>query len=135
MSYSSFVEEKNRLRKFGITMGIAFLVIAVLILLKHRHSPRLFFALSAVFFAAGFIFPLALKPVYSIWMRIGFILGWINTRLILAVIFYLVFAPVGLFMRIFRIDLLDRKLEKNKMSYWRKKDDIVSGKASYERQF
>ena len=51
-------------------------------------------------------------------------LGWINTRLILFIIFYLVFTPIGLVMRLFGVDLLDKKIDKNKNSYWRRKEKV-----------
>jgi hypothetical protein len=72
--------------------------------------------------------------VYIFWMRLAFILGWINTRIILFIIFYLIFTPIGIVLRIFGIDLLDRKIERDKESYWKKieKKDMHS---DYQRQF
>ncbi len=122
---------RENLKKFGVTMGIAFLVIALLILIRHRHNPGPFFIVSALFFVLGVIFPSFLRPVYIFWMRLAHLLSWINTRILLIVLFYFVFSPVGLFMRLFRIDILDRKIAKDKMSYWRKKEDLND----YQRQF
>ena len=65
-------------------------------------------------------------------MKLSFILAWINTRLILIVIFYLIFAPIGIAMRLFRLDLLDRKIDKNTASYWKNK---IIHNLYYERQF
>lgn len=72
-----------------------------------------------------------LKPVYDLWMKFAAVLAWVNTRIILIVMFYLVFTPIGLIMRIFGMDVLGLKIERNKESYWLKKDK----KTSYERQF
>ncbi|MCX5713524.1 MAG: SxtJ family membrane protein [Candidatus Omnitrophica bacterium] len=122
---------KKGLKKFGITMGIAFLVIALLILIRHRHNPCPFFIVSALFFVLGVIFPSFLRPVYIFWMRLAYVLGWINTRLLLLAMFYLIFSPVGLFLRLMRIDPLKRAIDKEKDTYWIKKEDRVD----YERQF
>ena len=116
-------------------MGIAFLAISGLVLLRHRYSPAPWISLSALFFAFAFAAPLLLKPVYIFWMRLAFALGWVNTRIILAVMFYLVLTPIGLTMRLFGKDLLDRKIEKAKESYWIARDKKDFSPADYERQF
>jgi len=125
----------RNLKKFGITMGIAFLVITLLMLIRHRHSVIPTSIISALFFLSAFLLPLALKPVYIFWMKLVFVLGWINTRLILMIIFYILFTPAGLIMRLFRVDLLDRKIDKSKDSYWKKREKKVFNPSDYERLF
>ena len=127
--------DRNNLKKFGIIMGTAFFVIALFILIRHKHSILPASIISAVFFVLAFIMPDLLKPAYIFWMKFAFVLGWINTRLILFIIFYLIFTPIGLGMRLFGVDLLDRKIDKNKESYWRKKEKGDSRPLTYERQF
>ena len=118
--------DKNNLRKFGIVMGIAFLVITLLILIRHRHSIAPAFIISAMFFISALFAPLLLKPIY---------IFWVNTRFILLVIFYLVFTPIGLAMRLFGVDLLERRMERNRKSYWRQKEKHKFDRLNYERQF
>ncbi len=127
--------DKKSLRKFGITMGIAFLVITLLMLIRHRHSFVPASIISALFFFFAFLLPLALKPLYIFWMKLALVLGWINTRIILIIIFYLLFTPVGLIMRLFRADLLDRKIDRNRDSYWKKREKKVFNPTDYERLF
>ena len=66
---------------------------------------------SAVFAAVALVFPAALRPVYHIWMKIGHVLGWINTRLILGLVFFVLFAPLALLFKVFGRDPMDRKLD------------------------
>jgi len=127
--------DKNNLRKFGIIMGIAFLAITLFVLIRHRHTILPTFIISAIFFISAFIIPTLLKPIYIIWMKLALILSWINTRLILLIIFYLIFTPVGLAMRLFGVDLLDRRIERSKETYWKKKDRRDFNPLDYERQF
>ncbi|MCX5703093.1 MAG: SxtJ family membrane protein [Candidatus Omnitrophica bacterium] len=127
--------DKNNLRKFGITMATAFLVITAFILFRHKRIVLSTASISVIFFVLAFILPSLLKPIYIFWMRLAFVLSWINTRLILCVMFYLIFAPVGLVMRLFGVDLLDRKIEKNKESYWKDKEGKEFNPLDYERQF
>lgn len=126
---------RQNLRKFGLTMGIVLCLIAVFVLLSRKHSVYPFILLSAFFFLSVFINPDILRPIYIFWMRLAFILGWFNARLILIVIFYLIFAPIGLIIRLFGRDLLERKIDKDKSSYWISKQKAAFGKLNYERQF
>lgn len=68
-------------------------------------------------------------------MRFALILSWINTRLILSIMFYLIFSPIGRVMKLFGVDPLDRKIDKNKQSYWHKKEARKFNPLDYERQF
>jgi hypothetical protein len=126
--------DKRRLRNFGVTMGIVFLVIFSLFFFRQKHTGAMYnLVVSCVFFIMGLVLPIFLKPLYLVWMRFAFILGWVNTRIILAIIFYLIFTPVGLAMRLFRIDLLETK--KKKGTYWKKKEKVDFNLLNYERRF
>ncbi len=127
--------DKKSLRKFSITMAIAFLIITFIIFIRHRYSPIPTFIISAIFFISAFTIPTLLRPIYFLWMKFAFILSWINTRVILFIIFYLIFMPIGLVMKLFRVDLLDRKIDKNKNSYWHKMPKRTFNQLSYEKQF
>ncbi len=126
---------RYNLKKFGIMMGIAFFAISPVILFRHKHNPAVTSAIAAVFFILSFVCPLLLKPLYIAWMKLAFVLGWINTRLVLFIIFYFVFTPIGLIMRLFGSDLLDRKIDKTAQSYWRKRENKAFVVQDYERQF
>ena len=56
-------------------------------------------------------FPAALKPVYKIWMKIGEALGYVNSRIILFIFFYLILMPFGSVLRLFGFDPMRRKLD------------------------
>jgi len=127
--------DNNNLKKFGITMGVAFLVITLIILIRHKHNVVPISIISAIFFILAFVTPILLKPIYIFWMKLAFVLGWINTRLILFILFYLIFTPIGLAIRLLRVDLLDRKIYKNRKSYWKNKEGRVFNPLDYERQF
>jgi hypothetical protein len=128
--------DRKSLRKFASTMCIGFLALAGLLIIRHKPSAaHILIIISTSFLFLGVICPIVLKPVYIFWMKLAFVLGWINTRLILVVIFYLVFTPMGVIMRIFGADLLDKKISKDKASYWKKNKVDVFSKANYERQF
>ncbi len=124
----------KKLKSFGITMGIACVVIGLVLFFQHKNAIA-YAIISAGFFLAAMVIPGLLKPLYFFWMKLAFLLAWINTRLILFLIFYLIFTPIGLILKLLRKDLLDKKINKAEKSYWRKKEKNEFGLASYEKQF
>ena len=110
---------KSGLRKFGLTTGA---LIAVLFggtlpwMLDYGFPlwPWLLFSLSTI---VALAIPMALQPVYLLWMKFGFIMNWINTRLILGLLFYGIFMPVGLLFKFTGRDTMHRKLDKELRSY------------------
>ena len=111
---------KQELRRFGLIFGS--LVIALFGLLIPALVGSLLQKLwpwylgGAVILLALFWPPL-LKPLYHAWMKFGELAGWINTRIILFILFYLVVFPVGLVMKLFGADPLHRKAEPAAPSY------------------
>lgn len=114
-------------------MFAAFLVISGVLFFRHKSGALPLLVISFMFLTGGMFLPHLLKPVYIGWMRLAFALGWVNTRIILIVLFYLIFTPIGLVMRLLRIDLLERS--KSKGSYWKQKETLVFNPLDYERRF
>jgi hypothetical protein len=56
-------------------------------------------AVAVLLVGLAYAMPRAVRPIYSAWMAIGHVLGWINSRIILGIIFYAVFVPIGLVRR------------------------------------
>jgi len=113
MSDHSHEMSKQDLRKFGIITGLIFAVLFGLLFpwIFDKTIPYWPWILAAILVAWALLHPQSLNPVYKIWMKIGHVLGWINTRIILSILFYLVFMPTGMVIRLFRVDLLKRKIE------------------------
>ncbi len=61
--------------------------------------------------------PRSLKPVYGLWMKFGLLMNWINTRLILGIVFYGMILPIGMPMRLAGKDPMHRNLDSNTDSY------------------
>jgi len=111
--------DKQELRKFGLIFAGMFILIFALLLpwIWDKSSPTWAWIVAAVFASAGLLVPMALGPVYRLWMKIGNVLGWINTRIILGLVFFLIFAPVALFFRLVRKDILKQRLDASASSY------------------
>ena len=109
---------RAELRKFGlVTAAMVVLFFEILIPwiwdLKWPTWPLI---VAAVLIVMALLVPAALRPVYTVWMKFAEILGWINTRIILGLIFFAMFLPFGLIMRIFN-DPMRRKFDKSVDTY------------------
>ena len=76
-----------------------------------------------------------LKPFFLIWMIFATILGWLMTRLILSLVFYLILTPIGLILRIFRKQFLELEWNKTDSTYWNYRSTDVLETEKYEKQF
>ena len=111
--------EKSDLRKFGIMVGTILMIIAGFLFWNEKESFQIFLAIGITLLLTSIALPSVLKPVYWIWMIFAIILGWIMTRAILSLLFYVVFTSIGLTLRFFGKQFLElRCWEKSKESYW-----------------
>ena len=78
--------------------------------------------------------PVLRRPVYLTWMYLAFPIGWTVSHLLLALIYYGVLTPIGVLLRCFRYDAMDRQLEPKASSYWIAQRPRGDAK-SYFRQF
>ena len=70
-----------------------------------------------LFIALAAAIPSALGYPYRVWMLISHVVGWINTRVVLSLVFYFVFTPVALVMRLIGRDTMQRKFEPDAATY------------------
>ncbi|MFQ5900220.1 MAG: SxtJ family membrane protein [Thermodesulfobacteriota bacterium] len=126
---------KKELRNFGLTMGIVLGVIAGLLLWKGRETYTYFIVLSLFFFVGGFAFRPLLRPIYYVWMTFATILGWVMTRVILCVVFYIVISPISLAARFLGKSFMDIAPSEGADTYWKKREPTSFDKDRCERQY
>jgi hypothetical protein len=125
----------RELRKFGLTVGGVFLLLATVSWYRgHVIPPRVMWTLGAALVVPGLLVPSALAPVERGWMRMAAVLGHVNTRIILGVLFYVVFTPVGFVLRRFR-DPMTRRMDDGESSHWVKREQHPVELSRYQQQF
>lgn len=109
----------NELRKFGLVSGFILVVLFGLLLpwLLNYQWPIWPWASWIVLGLWAVVAPSSLFYLYKYWMQFGHVAGWINTRIILGIMFFLLIFPAGIIMRLFATDPLRRKLESDSGSY------------------
>ena len=126
---------RQKLRKFGLTVGGALILFAGLTWYGGAASlPFLLAGAGVALVLGGLLMPQALGPIEKGWMAMAMVLAWINTRILLTLAFYLLFAPAGLIMRMVR-DPLNRSFRDGRDSYWIRRDSKGYDRILYERQF
>tara|TARA_B100001115_G_C15499777_1_gene236541 strand:- start:151 stop:549 length:399 start_codon:yes stop_codon:yes gene_type:complete len=109
-------------KKFGLFFAIVFFLLATFFYTKNNTTLVVTFAsLCFIFVLISYSMPQLLLPLNKIWMRFGFLLGIIISPIVLGIIFFCIFTPVGLVMKIFQRDELRIKL-KNRESFWKDRE-------------
>ncbi|MFH1313258.1 MAG: SxtJ family membrane protein [Candidatus Eisenbacteria bacterium] len=128
-------KQHRKLRNFGLTVGIAFGVLAGLLFWRDKAHYVYFAAISVAFLGLGLLVPAVLKPVEKAWMTAARAMGWFMTRVILTILFFAMFTPMGFIARLFGKDFIGLKMDESAKSYWiyREARDLV--KEDYEKQF
>jgi len=107
------------LRQFGAMMAGAIALVFGLAIpwVWDLAWPRWPWAAAGVLAVWSIVWPAGLAPVFRGWMKLAHGLGWINTRLLLGLVFYGVIAPIGVIMRLFGHDPLRRRWQPDQQSY------------------
>jgi hypothetical protein len=121
-------------RKFGLTVGIAFLVFAGISLWRgHDLAPRILGALGGTLVLAGLLIPALLLPVERGWMRFAHLLSKVTTPIFMGLVYFLVFTPFGIVRRLAGKNALVHKSDAG--SYWVTLDRAARARRSMRRQF
>ena len=111
--------DRDGLRSFGLTTGaiVAGLFGLLFPWLVGVGIPWWPWIVAGVLAAWALLAPTTLAPVYRQWMRLGLLLSRVTTPLVLGAVFFLVFLPAGLVMRVFGRDPLARRFDRSAASY------------------
>ena len=115
------MEKISSNRSFGILFSIVFAAIAFWPLLNLGEIRVWSVIVSSIFLLLGLINSKLLYPLNLIWVKFGELIGKIVAPLVMALIFFIILTPIGLFLRLIGKDLLNVKLNNNK-TYWIKRD-------------
>lgn len=122
-------------RSFGLVMGAAFAILA-LWPLASGGLVRMWSAYVAIAFAIlAVLRPAVLHGANRLWARLGLLMGVVVSPVVLGVLFYLVFAPMGLAMRAFGKDPLRLALDRDATTYWIEREPPGPQPGSLSDQF
>jgi len=127
--------DKSEWKKFGLTMGVILTLFGLFLFWKRNDYFAYVFLLAALFFISGVFLPSLLKPVFKVWMAFSVVMGYMMTRIIMVIIFYLIVTPTGFMASLTGKKFLDMKIDKSVNSYWIAKEKTQKTPNDYEKQF
>ena len=128
------LSQKN-LRQFGLIVGSILLAIGFFLFWRNETSFKPFILLGMVVFSLGLLFPILLKPIHYIMLKISERLGRFMTIIILTLLYYLLITPISLAYRLFGKQFLELKWNKSQKGYWHFRKKIEISKHDNERQY
>ena len=125
------MEKISSNRSFGVLFCIVFAIIAVWPIM-YDGSLRIWpIPISFIFLVLGLLNSKLLSPLNLAWIKFGELLGRIIAPIVMAIIYFIIITPIGLFMRLIGKDLLNTKFSEDN-SYWIKRQKNIG---SMKRQF
>lgn len=100
----------NPERSFGLSVGIVLCAIAALLLWRGRVTrAEIVGGIGCVLVVLGLVYPPLLTLPSAVWWRFARVLGYINARVLLTVLFAIVLVPLSMVWRLTGKDPLTRR--------------------------
>jgi len=127
--HSTTIPDKAGLRQFGLTFAAVLAALFGLLipairfgleglpLLEGNHNPDWPWWVAAVIAAFAVVIPSSLVWLYKPWMKFADVAQWVNSRLILLLLFYVIILPMGLLRRLLGKDSMQRKFDAKASTY------------------
>ena len=96
-------------RRFGLTVGVAFLALGALLLWRDRElGAAIAGSVGGILALAGLVAPTRLGPIERGWMAFAHAISKVTTPIFMGIVYYVTVVPIGLGMRLFRRNPLTR---------------------------
>jgi len=117
MFYKSKIKISSN-RNFGLVFFFVFLIVGLWPLLN-EESPRFWsIVIAVIFLILGLLNSKLLTSLNKLWFKFGLFLGSIVSPIVMGIVFFLVITPTGFIVKIMNKDLLNKKYDNKKKSYW-----------------
>lgn len=114
--------KQNDLKKFALIWSLIFFIVGLWPLFSGNVIRLWAVIIMFIFAVIAFLNPSLLTSFYIIWVKVGEVIGGIISKVIMTVLFYGLFTPIAIILRLLGKDLLKKKLDKNSSTYWVKRD-------------
>jgi hypothetical protein len=122
-------------RSFGFVFAAVFSIVAAVRLWHGSGAYLPWFIAAAVFAAVALFAPAVLRPLNFLWFKLGLLLHHIVTPVILGLMFYTVFTPIGFWMRMMGKRPLNLRFDRDAKTYWIVRQPPGPPPESFNNQF
>ena len=121
-------------RKFGLTVGLAFVALGGVALWRGRHlTSTVLLTLGGLLVGAALVVPTMLGPVERAWMALAHMISRVTTPIFMAVVYFIVITPVGYVRRLAGGGIADK--HDHNASRWHPHADAADPVERMQRQF
>lgn len=122
-------------RKTALVVAAVLALFAAFSFYRHHQTrAAVFGSVSLALILTGLLVPPLARAFHHAWMRLAYVLGYVNSRILLSLMFYGMVTPYGIFSRLFGRDVLNRR-GKGRESYWIPREKTRQTKPGFERGF
>jgi multisubunit Na+/H+ antiporter MnhG subunit len=122
-------------KKTGITVGVVLILISLLLWYLGKTSFVYFSIAGGLFVILAFITIPVLRPFHKLWMMLALAMGFVMSRVILTILYYLILTPIGLIAKLVGKKFMPLGFNRSASTYWEKRENPVKQQIDYERQF
>jgi predicted membrane metal-binding protein len=122
-------------RSFGLLFAVAGALVGAWILWRGNRFANVAFGLAALFLVAALAYPRILRPLNIAWMHFGLLLNRVVSPIVMGVIYFGVFTPLAMVMRLRGRDVLQRRFDPVRESYWLDRNPPGPEGSSFPRQY
>lgn len=126
---------RSEIQNFGRVLVISFAVITGLLVWRHKLPIAAYTGMAMGIGLWAWALPQRSEPFYRLWMGLAFVIGTVASYIAMAIVFFLIVTPIGLFLRLSKRDPLKIKKPPSTIpSYWETHDDL-SDKSGYRHLY
>ena len=114
---------KKDLVTFELIWAFIFTVIGLYPLLHSEKMRYWAFIVAVLFVLIALVLPTLLTGFYKVWVKFGEMIGGLVSKMILALLFYTIFTPIALCLKILAKDLLHKRLDRKASTYWEERTE------------
>ncbi len=122
-------------KKTGISVGIVLILISFLLWYLGKTSFVYFSTIGGLFVILALIAIPVLRPFHKLWMTLALLMGFVMSRVILTILYYIILTPIGLLAKLVGKKFMPLGFNKSASTYWEKRENTAKQKIDYERQF
>ena len=131
-----FIDKSDEaVKKTGVSVGVVLILISLLLWYLGKASFVYFSIIGGLFVILAFIAIPVLRPFHKLWMMLALLMGFVMSRVILTLLYYLVLTPIGLLAKIVGKKFMPLGFEKSVTTYWEKRENTTKQQIDYDRQF
>lgn len=109
---------KKDLRNFALIWAIIAAFFCLISFFREKEIYVYALVIAVLFVLIALIQPELLSSFYKLWLKVGEYIGGIFSKVIMFILFFCLFTPISLVLNLLGKDLINKKLNKQALSYW-----------------